>query len=54
MLPFLRPGGEIVIDVYEKPKGFPPLKYLARPFLRPLGTEGIYRLLSCTIPPAFN
>ena len=54
MIPFLRPGGEIVIDVYEKPKGFPPLKYLARPFLRPLGTEGIYRLLSCTIPPAFE
>jgi SAM-dependent methyltransferase len=54
MLPFLRPGGEIVIDVYEKPKRFPPLKYLARPFLRPLGTEGIYRLLSWTIPPAFG
>jgi SAM-dependent methyltransferase len=54
MVPFLRPGGEIVIDVYEKPKGFPPLKYLARPFLRPLGTQGIYRLLSWTIPPAFE
>jgi SAM-dependent methyltransferase len=54
LLPFLRPGGEIVIDVYEKPNGFPPLKYLARPFVRPLGTEGIYRLLSWTIPPAFE
>jgi SAM-dependent methyltransferase len=54
MLPFLRPGGEIVIDVYEKPNGFPPLKYLARPFLRPLGTKGIYRMLSWTIPPAFE
>jgi len=54
MLPFLRPGGEIVIDVYEKPNGFPPLKYLARPFLRPLGTEGIYNLLCRTIPPAFD
>jgi SAM-dependent methyltransferase len=54
LLPFLRPGGEIVIDVYEKPSGFPPLKYLARPFVRPLGTEGIYRLLSWTIPPAFE
>jgi SAM-dependent methyltransferase len=54
MIPYLRPGGEIVIDVYEKPKGFPPLKYLARPFLRPLGTEGIYWLLTWTIPPAFE
>lgn len=54
MLPFLRPGGEIVIDVYEKSTGVPPLKYLARPFLRPLGTRGIYRLLSWTIPPAFE
>lgn len=54
MLPFLRPGGEIVIDVYEKSTGLPPLKYLARPFLRPLGTRGIYRLLSWTIPPAFD
>lgn len=54
LVPFLRPGGEIVIDVYEKTTGFPPLKYLARPFVRPLGTEGIYRLLSWTIPPAFE
>ena len=53
LLPFLRRGGEIVIDVYEKPRGFPPLKYLARPFLRPLGTKGIYNFLRCTIPPAF-
>jgi SAM-dependent methyltransferase len=54
LIPFLRPGGEIVIDVYEKTTGFPPLKYIARPFVRPLGTEGIYRLLSWTIPPAFE
>jgi SAM-dependent methyltransferase len=54
LLPFLRPGGEIVVDVYEKPNGFPPLKYLARPFVRPLGTEGIYHLLSWTIPAAFE
>jgi SAM-dependent methyltransferase len=54
MVPFLRPGGEIVIDVYEKTTGFPPLKYIARPFVRPLGTKGIYRLLSWTIPPAFE
>jgi SAM-dependent methyltransferase len=54
LLPFLRPGGEIVIDVYEKKSGLPPLKYIARPFFRPLGTEGIYRVLSWTIPPAFE
>jgi SAM-dependent methyltransferase len=54
LVPLLRPGGEIVIDVYEKTTGFPPLKYIARPFVRPLGTEGIYRLLSWTIPPAFD
>jgi SAM-dependent methyltransferase len=54
LLPFLRPGGEIVIDVYEKWSGFPPLKYLVRPVVKPLGTKGIYRLLSWTIPPAFE
>jgi SAM-dependent methyltransferase len=54
LLPFLRPGGEIVIDVYEKQSGFPPLKYIVRPILRPLGTEGIYKLLTWLIPPAFE
>jgi SAM-dependent methyltransferase len=54
LLPFLRPGGEIVIDVYEKKPGFPKLKYIARPFFKPLGTKGTYRLLSWTIPPAFE
>jgi SAM-dependent methyltransferase len=53
LLPFLRPGGEIVIDVYEN-VGFLKLKYIARPFFRPLGTEGIYRVLSWTIPAAFE
>jgi SAM-dependent methyltransferase len=54
LVPFLRPGGEIVIDVYEKKPGFPKLKYIARPFFKPLGTEGTYRLLSWTIPLAFE
>jgi SAM-dependent methyltransferase len=54
LLPFLRPGGEIVIDVYEKKAGFPKLKYIARPFFKPLGTKGTYRLLSWTIPRAFE
>ena len=54
LLPFLRPGGEIVIDVYEDQPGFPPLKYIVRPILRPLGTQGIYKLLTWLIPPAFE
>jgi SAM-dependent methyltransferase len=54
LLPFLRPGGEIVIDVYEKSNGFPPLKYLARPFVKHLKTESLYNLLQWTIPPAFE
>jgi SAM-dependent methyltransferase len=54
LLAFLRPGGEIVIDVYERWSGLPPLKYLVRPLVKPLGTKGIYRLLSWTIPPAFE
>jgi len=54
LVPFLKPGGEIVIDVYEKSSGFPPLKYLVRPLVKPLGAKGIYYLLSCMIPPAFE
>ena len=54
LVPFLRPGGEIVIDVYEKWRRVPPLKYLVRPMVNPLGPKGIYRLLSWTIPPAFE
>jgi hypothetical protein len=53
-VPFLRSGGEIVIDAYEKTSGFSPLKYIARPFVRPLGVGGIYRVLSWTIPLAFE
>lgn len=54
LVPYLKPGGEIVIDVYEKTDGFPPLKYIARPFLKHLSPESIYRLLRWTIPPAFE
>jgi SAM-dependent methyltransferase len=54
LIPFLRPGGEIVIDVYEKSNGFPPLKYLARPFVKHLSTKSLYNLLRLTIPPAFE
>jgi len=54
LLPFLKPGGEVVIDVYEKKSGFPKLKYIARPFFRPLGTKGTYRVLSWIVPAAFE
>lgn len=54
LVPFLRPGGEIVIDVYLKHTGlFPPLKYWARPFLTWLGPRGVHGFLSLVIPPAF-
>jgi SAM-dependent methyltransferase len=54
LIPFLRPGGEIVIDVYQKHTGlFPPLKYWARPFLTWMGPKGVHKFLSWTIPPAF-
>lgn len=54
LLPYLRQGGEIVIDVYEKEKFPPSLKYLVRPFVQPLGARRIYRLLCWTIPPALE
>lgn len=53
MLPFLRSGGEIVIDVYERSK-FPPLKTFVRPVTKRMKTESLYKLLSWTIPPAFE
>jgi len=54
LVPYLRPGGEIVIDVYQLHRGIPPLKYWARAFVRRMKTETIYKLLSWTIPPAFE
>ena len=54
LVPFLRPGGEIVIDVYEK-RLFPPkLKYMVRPVTRRMSTEALYRMLSAAIPVAFD
>ncbi len=54
LVPFLRPGGEIVVDCYEKHSGlFPPLKYWVRPLLTWMGPEGVHKFLSRTIPPAF-
>ncbi len=54
LVPFLRPGGEIVVDCYEKHKGLiPPLKYWVRPLLTWMGPKGVHRFLSWTVPPAF-
>lgn len=54
LVPFLRTGGEIVIDVYQRHTGlFPPLKYWARPLLTWMGPQGVHRFLSLVIPPAF-
>jgi hypothetical protein len=54
LVPIIRPGGEIVIDVYQKHTGlFPPLKYWARPFLTWMGPQDVHKFLSRAIPPAF-
>lgn len=51
---FLRPGGEIVIDVYQKHTAmFPPLKYWVRPLLTWMGAKNVHKFLSLMIPPAF-
>jgi SAM-dependent methyltransferase len=54
LVPFLRSGGEIVIDVYQRYKLVPPLKYWVRPFVRWMRPESIHRLLRLTIPPLFD
>ena len=54
LLPYLKPGGEIIVDVYQMHSGIPPLKYWVRPFLKNVKTETIYKMLKWTIPPAFE
>jgi SAM-dependent methyltransferase len=55
LVPYLRPGGEIAIDVYQRHTGlFPPLKYWVRPFVTWMGPQKIHSLLRVTIPPAFE
>jgi SAM-dependent methyltransferase len=54
LVPFLRPGGEIVIDVYAKTGFPPPLKYWVRPLTRRMSPEALYRTLEATIPLAFE
>ena len=55
LVPYLRPGGEIVIDCYQRHTGlFPPLKYWARPWLTWMGPRRVHKVLSWLIPPAFE
>jgi SAM-dependent methyltransferase len=54
LVPFLRPGGTIVIDVYSKSGFPPPLKYWVRPITRRVPPKALYAVLSRMIPLAFN
>lgn len=54
MIPFLRKGGEIVIDVYQRHRIVPPLKYWVRPFSRLMRPQTLYRVLRATLPPLFD
>jgi len=54
LVPYLRPGGEIVIDVYSKNGFLPPLKYWARPLVAWMKPESLLGLLRVSIPVAFD
>lgn len=54
LVPFLRPGGMIVIDVYSKAGFPPPLKYWARPITRRVPPQALYAVLARVIPLAFD
>ena len=54
LVPFLRPGGTIVIDVYSKTGFPPPLKYWLRPVTRRVPPKALYAVLSRVIPLAFE
>ena len=54
LIPFLRRGGEIAADVYQRHEGVPPLKYWARPFARRMQPQTLHTVLRWTIPPLFE
>ena len=54
LVPYLCRGGEIVVDCYLRHKFIPPLKYWVRPFVRQMEPQTLHKLLSWTIPPAFE
>ncbi len=54
LIPYLRRGGEIVVDVYQRDPFVPALKYWARPLVTWMGAQKIHTILRWTIPPAFE
>ena len=54
MIPFLRKGGEIVIDVYQRRRIVPPMKYWVRPLVRWMRPRTLYRVLRATLRPLFD
>ena len=51
LLPFLKPGGEIVIDVYDK--SFPRIfqwKYLLRPITKRMDRQRLYQIIETVVP----
>jgi SAM-dependent methyltransferase len=54
LIPYLRDGGEVVIDVYRRWDWVPPLKYWARPLVRWMTSEDLFGLLRVAIPVLFD
>lgn len=54
LVPYLKDGGEIVVDCYLRNGWIPPLKYWVRPFVKHLSPRALHRLLRLTIPPLFD
>jgi SAM-dependent methyltransferase len=54
LAPYLRDGGEIVIDVYENRGRVPKLKYWVRPLVRRMKPETLNRMLRAAIPFLFD
>ena len=54
LIPYLREGGEIVIDVYKKWDWVPALKYWARPLVGRMKPETLFNLLRLSIPALYD
>jgi len=54
LVPFLKDGGEIVVDCYLRDGWIPPLKYWVRPFVKHMSPQALHRLLRLTIPLLFD
>lgn len=52
LIPYLKPGGEIVMDVYQKtPRMLVTPKYWLRPFTKRMKKERLHRLVERIVPP---